>query len=279
MGKKIDAPRPLYSDARKDFVQACMPTYTVGSRPKDNLPAACHKLGRLVRDAKGGPTDLPRAVEMFQIACRAGLEESCIDLGMLVYDPAPDSEVRPDPARAVEFFFNACNTVGVRELEAPDTEDPNARACWALGRAYVDGSGVENNRPDAKRALQMYRKGCDAQHAPACSAAGELLSRARATLVEASELYQRACKLDPRHGCFELAQMHEGSSFPNADIELAVEHYRKVCTIDPTRGCFEAAVLLEQHKVAPREGEIASLYNLACEYGHQQACAKRSPGR
>lgn len=276
---KVRAPRPMYSDARKDFVQACMPTYTKGSRPKDNHPGGCYELGKLVRDAKGGPKDLPRAVEMFQIACRAGIGDACIDLGMLVYDPDDGAGISADPARAVEFFFNACNEVGVQELTDPGKPDPNARACAALGRAYVDGQGVENNRPDPKRAIEMYRKACDAQFAAGCASAGDLLATSRSTVVEATELYQTACKLDARHGCFELAELHERSRFPGADIELAVDNYRKTCNIDPTRGCYEAAVLLEQRKVLPREGEVESLYNLACEYGHQEACTKRSPGR
>jgi TPR repeat protein len=125
----------------------------------------------------------------------------------------------------------------------------------------------------------MYRKGCDARYAPSCASAGDLLASTRSTMAEATELYKQACRLDARHGCFELAQLHEQSRFAGADIELAVDFYRKTCNIDPTRGCYEAAVLLEQRKVLPREGEVESLYNLACEYGHQQACTKRSPGR
>lgn len=256
-----------------------MPTYTKGSRPKDNHPPACYELGKLVRDAKGGPKDLPRAVEMFQSACRSGMQAACTDLGLLVYAPESDAGIAADPARAVEFFFNACNAVDLHALPEDGSADPNARACAALGRAYVDGQGVEGNRKDLARAEQMYRKACDAHHAPACEAVGDLLGARLATLTDATGFYQQACKLDARHGCFELAQMHEENRFAGADIELAVDFYRKTCNIDPTRGCFEAASLLEQGKVLAREGEVESLYNLACEYGNEQACAKRSPGR
>ncbi|MEN0065270.1 MAG: tetratricopeptide repeat protein [Myxococcota bacterium] len=276
---KVSLSRPMFSDARKDFAQACMPTYTKSARPKDNHPGACHELGKLVRDAKGGPQDLPRAVEMFQLACRAGVQESCIDLGMLVYDPKADAGIRSEPARAVEFFFNACNLVTLTALPEDGSPDPNARACLALGNAYRDGRGVENNRPDMARARQMYEKGCEARFAPACAAAGDILARSSSTLVKATELYQQSCKLDARHGCFQLAKLHEKRKFPGSDIKLAVDYYRKTCNIDPTRGCYEAAVLLEQREVIPREGEVESLYNLACEYGHTMACSKRSPGR
>lgn len=274
---KANAPRPLFSDARKDFAQACMPRYTGSARPKDNHPAACHELGKLVRDAKGGPKDLPRAREMFGLACRGGVQEACIDLGVLVYDPPRDSEVKPEPGRAVEFFFNACNEVDLHTLPQGQVH-PYARACSALGRAYADGRGVEGNRRDVKRALTMLEKGCDAKYAPACAEAGGQLAKG-GKLTEAVEMYQRGCRLDARHGCFELAQLHERGRFKEAKIELAVDFYRKTCNIDPTRGCFEAGVLLEQGKVLPREGEIESLFNLACEYGHTQACTKRNPGR
>ncbi|MEO0603339.1 MAG: tetratricopeptide repeat protein [Myxococcota bacterium] len=276
---KANAPRPQFTDARKHFVQACMPTYREGSRPKENHPPACYALGKLVRDAKGGPTDLPRAVEMFSIACRSGIQAACVDHGLLVYAPDASAGIRAEPERAVEFFFNACNSVDLHTLPENGGADPNARACAALGRAYVDGKGVEDGRADLARAEQMYRKACDARYAPGCASVGDLLVKKSRTLVEATELYTQACKIDARHGCFELAQMHEKARFKGADIELAVDYYRKTCTIDPTRGCFEAASLLEQGKVIPREGEVESLYNLACEYGNEQACAKRSPGR
>lgn len=275
---KANAPRPKFSDARKDFVQACMPRYTGSARPKKNHPAACYELGKLVRDAKGGPQDLPRATELFAIACRGNVQDACIDHGLIVYEPPKGSEVRAEPARAVEFFFNACNEVDVHNLPDNGEPDPNARACAALGKAYADGSGVENNRRDAPRAQTLFEKACEARYAPGCVQAGDVLSRG-GKVTDATERYQTGCRLDARHGCFELAQLHERGKFKGADIKLAVDYYRKTCNIDPTRGCYEAAVLLEQGRVAPREGEIESLYNLACEYGHTQACTKRNPLR
>jgi hypothetical protein len=36
---------------------------------------------------------------------------------------------------------------------------------------------------------------------------------------------------------------------------------------------------MESGRVAAREGEIESLYNIACEHGQTAACAKRSLDR
>lgn len=271
------AARPQYSEARKLFAKACMPTYRGSGRPKENHPEACHALAQLVRGAKGGPKDLPRAAELFEIACRGGIKDACVDLGIAVYAPPPDSEVREEPERAVELFFNTCNEVDLDNLP-PEGEAPLARACEALGRAYEEGKGVEKGRKDAKTALDLYQKSCDARHAAGCVSAGILnaKSRSKAKIEEAAALFQRGCKLDARHGCFELAKLHESKAWSEATDELAADFYRKSCAIDPTRGCYEAAWLMEQGKVAFREGEIESLYNQACDHGHTDACTKRN---
>lgn len=280
------AARPRYNEARKLYQKACMPTFRGSGRPEENHPEACHALGRLVRGAKGGPQDLPRAAELFEIACRGGIKGACVDLGLAVYAPPEGSEVREEPERAVELFFNACNEVDLTDLPDPESAKPKeleeaeslAQACEALGHAYEDGKGVENGRKDTEKATELYQKACDARYAAGCVSAGLLTAKTRtkAKIEEAAALFERGCKLDARHGCFELAQLHEKKAWGEASDERAADFYRKSCAIDPTRGCYEAAWLMEQGKVAFRDGEIESLYNQACDHGHTAACTKRN---
>ncbi|MBX2802726.1 MAG: sel1 repeat family protein [Myxococcales bacterium] len=272
-----NAARPRYEDARKLFAKACMPVYRGSGKPKDNHPEACYSLGRLVRDAKGGPRDLPRAADVFEIACKGEVPRACVDLGLVVYDPPEGSEVTSEPERAVELFFTACNQVDAAPADSNDAH-PLAVACDALGSAYEEGNGVENGKKDADRAMELYKKSCDARYAPGCVSAGALLAskKARASITEAAELFERGCKLDARHGCFELGDLHAKKRWPDASEEIAAEFYEKTCNIDPTRGCYEAAELMEQGKVESKDGKVESLYNLACEHGHTKACTKRN---
>ena len=267
--------RPNYSRARKLLVQACMPRYRKDKGPpKENFPAACAQLANLVKDAKGGPRDMPRATELYEIACKAGFAESCVELGLAVYAPERGDEVLAEPERSVELFFTACNKV---DPQAESKAHPLARACDALGLAYQEGKGVEDGKADPARAQEMYLKACDAKYAPGCVHAGQLIAdrKIKGQVPEAAELFDRACELDARHGCFELAQLHEKKRWPDATPEQAEIYYRRTCKMDPTRGCFEAAVLMEKGLVETREGEIESLYNLACEHGHATACTRR----
>jgi len=248
--------RPDIRTARSLFAKGCNVHHA----------RSCNGLAEMVRDAKGGPRDPKRAAELFGIACEGGIQSACVELGMFTYDGVG---VPQDQERAVELFTKACD----HEAE------PQPKACSALGVAWSDGKGVE--KKDLDVAKQYFLKACDAEYAPACVLAGLLVAESRTgkrdeNRAEAAGLLQRACELDAHFGCFELAVMHEKGEAPDARDDKAAVYYQKTCNIDPTRGCFEAARLMEQGKVTARDGEIESLYNLACEHGHAEACTKRS---
>ena len=60
------------------------------------------------------------------------------------------------------------------------------------------------------------------------------------------------------------------------NVELGGKLLNVSCNAGSSEGCFEAGALMEEGRVAAREGEIESLYNLACEHGHTLACARRA---
>jgi TPR repeat protein len=254
--RQIAPPRPSFGDARVSFSKACMTHHA----------PSCMELAKLVRDAKGGPQDLHRAAELFGIACEKWQEpEACVDLALAVYEGKGTKE---DPERAVQLLNKACTL-----------DEPIMRACSTLADAYADGKGVE--RKDPKKATVLYDKACDADYAPACVALGDriMAERGRRDLASAASHYGRACKIDARLGCYELASLHAEGKWDDASDALASEFFQKTCNIDPTRGCYEAAELMAAGKVKAREGEIEYLYNLACEYGSAEACAKRQIDR
>lgn len=248
--------RPDIRTARNLFAKGCNVHHA----------RSCNALAAMVRDAKGGPRDPKRAADLFGIACEGGIQSACVELGLFEYDGIG---VRQDHERAVARFQAACEH---------ETE-PQPKACSALGVAFEDGNGVEKR--DLDRAKELQLGACGADYAPACVLAGKLAAESRTgrredNRAEAAELLARACAIDAHFGCYELAAMHEKGEAPDADPDRAAEYFQKTCNIDPTRGCFEAARLMEQGRVSAREGEINSLYNLACEHGNAEACARRS---
>lgn len=277
----LRAAKPKFNDARKAFATACRPSVSqsgASSSVSKHQPEACNQLAILVRDAKGGPKDVPRAVDLFGIACKDGIEEACLELAKLLY--TDDPELADDAVRAVVLYGQACGKVDTANLpkEGADAAPPLAEACVLLGGAYESGIGVEPPRKDLEKAEDLYEKGCDARVPQGCVLAGDLrvATKQRAKVEEAAALYERACQLNPRFGCLELAQLHERRAWPGANDERAGEFYKKVCAIDPSRGCFEAGSLMEEGRVASKEGEIDSLYNQACEHGNSVACSRRA---
>lgn len=282
----LSAAQPRFSDARKAFSAACRPSVGspgAGSAVSQHRPKACNELARLLRDAKGGPKDEPRAIEMFEIACKDGIDRACVDLALLLYTDEP---ARADRAvRAVVLLTDACAKVDPNRPLTPEEEAtkkpapvPLSDACDALGHAYEAGIGVEPPKKDEEKANELYQKACDARYAPGCVSAGLLAvaKKGKDNVKKAADFYERACKLDARQGCFELAELHEKKAWPGAEDKLAVAFYKKTCNIDPTRGCYEAGALMEEGRVEAREGEIESLYNLACEHGDAHACSRRA---
>ena len=163
-------------------------------------------------------------------------------------------------------------------LEASCGGDPmQARACALLGDAFATGKGFDKEKKDVARATDLYTKACEAQYAPGCVKLGELLiAEDRKGQTAAATAFKKACDLDARIGCYELAALHEGGKWDGASDALASEFYQKTCNIDPTRGCFEAAKLMEDGRVEASEGSIEYLYHQACEHGNTEACARRN---
>jgi len=249
--------RPDINQARTMFNKGC----TVHHAP------SCMRLAVMVRDGRGGPPDLKRSTDLFRIACEKGpIQEACTEWGLSQFDGVG---TKKNQEAAVLTFEAACD----------HETDPQPKSCAALGLAYIAGDGVE--RKDEDKGLELLKQSCASDYASGCVQTGTaFLTRNRGSRKEnleiAAEAYERACKLDPRHGCFELAEMHENKKAIDYSFEKAALFYQKTCNIDPTRGCFEAAELMSSGKVDARDGEIASLYNIACEHGHEAACSKRA---
>lgn len=248
---RINQPMPDLPGARMAYSKACNVHHY----------EACHQLGMMVRDARGGPRDPKRAVELLGTACEGGILQACADVGVLYYDGVG---TKPDPARAVVLFNPACQA-----------EQPIALACARLGRAWADGLGVEEKDPVVAR--ELLTKACDMNDPASCVELGRFLATLKKEgVADALTAYDKACGLDAKFGCFEYAGMIHEKTTPGASDAKAAQYYQKTCSVDPTRGCFEAAQILESGKAAGKKEEIESLYNVACEHGVAEACARRT---
>jgi TPR repeat protein len=249
---KMNLARPDIPGARIAYSKAC----------NVHQAEACNELGKMVRDAKGGPRDPKRATALFGIACEGGIMSACTDQGVMFYDGLG---VTADPGRAVALFTPACQV-----------DPPIALACSRLARAWAEGLGVESK--DLEAAKTLHVKACDLNDAASCVELGKfiLANGKKPEAVDAAVAFEKACGLDPRFGCFEFAELHRDELVPEASPEKAAVYFQKTCNIDPTRGCYEAAEILAAGKVPARQEEIESLYNVACEHGRTEACAKRS---
>jgi uncharacterized protein len=65
---------------------------------------SCMALGQMLKDGKGGPVNLPSARAYFQKACDAGRPDSCINLGIMLFDTKDSA----DREKAKTMFDKAC---------------------------------------------------------------------------------------------------------------------------------------------------------------------------
>jgi hypothetical protein len=249
--EQLNAARPNYTEARRLLANAC----------NTHHPRACNALGTLVRDARGGPKDLVRAADLFEVACEKGISQGCVHFADALAIGAGKPQ---DVERAEKLYREACES---------DVAIP--KACTSLGIMIRDKRGAR--RADKEEATALFEKACKVDFPSACVQLADDLEKAwgKDNIARAAELYETACTIDPNFGCYQLAEMHESGKAPDANIEQAGRFYQAVCRIDSSRGCYELAELMSAEKVPSRPGEKEALYKLSCESGNTEACTKR----
>ena len=115
---------------------------------KNNYPASCFKLGRLLLSGKGMEKSDQLALKRFEKACDSGYSQACYHLGSMLVEGA---EVKKDEEKAVRVFDRACRD-----------GDPNS--CHWLGQRFL----AQGERRDPPRAAQSLTVACDGGHAPSC---------------------------------------------------------------------------------------------------------------
>lgn len=136
-------------------------------------PLAQWKLGRMYARGEGVPRDDAKAYAYFERLVEsyneddpdrpdvAAIANAFVAVGVYCLNGIPNSEIKPDPERALEMFQFAATNFG----------DPDAQ--YNLARMYMDGAAglVRNNM----RAAQWLALAADKGHHPAQALLGHLL--------------------------------------------------------------------------------------------------------
>ncbi len=110
----------------------------------------------------------------------------------------------------------------------------DAESCALLGRAYLEGKGVD---PDPRAAVGYFESACDAGHSLACVSLGRMYSRGigvDANRTTAKQLYAEACHAGEQVGCHNQGalQLSEGHFTSGMDALM------RACSQDFGRSCY-----------------------------------------
>lgn len=149
-------------------------------------PRGCHDLGVLRWRGAGIERSAETAVGLFRKACDAGDPRACSALATALYRGIG---AQADPARAKDLYRRGCErgdpdgcaadailTLSDAPRDAETTraavarleracDDGSAHACQHLAGLLRDGHAVER---DLERALRLFVRACDADHADGC---------------------------------------------------------------------------------------------------------------
>ena len=239
---------PHLAAAAQSYEEAC------DANPPE--PLACLNLGILYQTGAGVlKKDLRKAVNLFTIACYAGITRSCSNVGRTYLILYQQTEKRPDFDAAKQFLERAC---------AQGQGDPGG--CTALGKWYD-----LNQQPD--QAFKMYRLACSKKDAIGCARMGDITP----DISQQVEHYQHACAMnDEEHGCpgcIQLAQVYASGQFGKMGPRDANALYKDLCE----RGCGEGKVSVAEacRRLADDFREVtagrAQDLDLAAEY-YQKGC-------
>ncbi|MBN8613025.1 MAG: sel1 repeat family protein [Deltaproteobacteria bacterium] len=194
------------------------------------------------------PTEPEAARELYARACDAGLEVSCVGLGLMLRDGEGGDA---DPERAAALFASACAAgapwgcanhadtlaaAGTREATLAALEH-YATACdggipWGCYRVATDTLTVSNDPSLRVDAHRFDTFACEAGLAAACTHRGRLLASGWGAEIDARaafEQFSRACEGSEAWGCTFLGQALLGGLGVPRDVARATEVLTRAC--------------------------------------------------
>lgn len=209
-------------------------------------------------------------------------------------DPGqPVSETRPPVTRA-SCQPSECTKMGDAARKAGEITQAiefYKVGCNADDAASCSSLGVELAKTNSQKGKRIYRKSCDLNYSLGCANLGALLYE-QGNVEEAKKLFVRACDLGDVISCTNAGVFAQKEQ----DYERAVLYFDRACVAGHGPACVSwkqsvttlckgpdaAACLRTARSYVEKENQIDAnyLFDVACEVGHQEACAKtRRPAK
>lgn len=121
-----------------------------------------------------------------------------------------------------------------------------APSCSALGYAYFAGHGVPI---DLAKAASFYRKACEFGDTESCDSASlEVLRSRQKSAVDALQKAREGCDAGDANGCNFLANAYEGGDGVKRDLSKAATLHLKACELGQPAGCMLLGAQYENGK-------------------------------
>jgi uncharacterized protein len=142
-----------YADIKSDYPRA-VKLYEMAC--KGGLSTGCYRLGQMWRDGKGVSKDMRKAISFYKKACDMSDKYACESIG-LIYEYGSGG-VAKNFFLANTYFVKSCNA-------------GNSYSCYRLGSTYRLGKKVAKS---TKEAIKYYKKACSFGYRRGCTAAHDL---------------------------------------------------------------------------------------------------------
>lgn len=177
----------------------------------------CFRLGELYQFGRGGPVDMPRALEVFEASCKYEHGEACERRADLARDG------QGGPTVELEYAVKAC-------------EQQRSVLCTRAGAQVRDGRGVER---DLQRAAELFLAGCRTGDPDGCVGAGDILAAMGRpdTKAQALAAYINGCVGHNGYGCMRVGLAMYTGVGAKKDVAGARNHFDKACQYQVDDGC------------------------------------------
>lgn len=186
----------------------------------------CVSLAFNLFNGKGVAADVPRAMQMFEGACREGIAFICVRVAN--FHAQGTNGIRKSPSMAQRFRVEGC--VGNYPI-----------ACRYAGDGLRRGEGVPKSYEGAH---PFYRLGCDGGDDVSCFYAAATLVETRSKsdpsiYPEVSRFYQTGCARRVGAACYNMGIIfNEGRHGQMRSTPKAVPWMEKACDLDYDDACY-----------------------------------------
>ena len=185
--------------------------------------------------------------------CRNGEAAACYDYGTTLYrrcffDRVGLQQAEPRPVNQIGPCKSNESPESCTDRLTTERSDLIYQAVWAL------------------------RRGCNLGNAESCTATG-MHYYGRRDFAEASQHFEKGCRLQQGAACTVLAEMYENGTGLRLSYQKAAQFYEAACQLKNGLACYKLAKLHQVHgRVLDSDSAMREFFGLACDYGIREGC-------